>query len=370
MAPHVCFVGLQNLPLLAPEFGAPVVGGAELQQTMLAKALARRGFPISMVVADLGQRDGARWDGVTTYRAYQPNEGIRFLRFLHPRWTRLWAALRRANADVYYTSCGGHLVGQVAMFTRGYGRKLVFRVAADTDCDPRKLMVGSRLERWFYGYGLKRADVVLAQTETQERALLRNFARASRVTPQFVDLGAPRRGYGKRDIDVLWVSNLHRRKRAELLLETARSLPELHFHMIGGPVRHGAQYFESIRQSASALPNVTFHGFVPYHEVRKFYERAKLFAGTSAIEGFPNAYLQAWAHGVPVVAFLDPDGLIAQHGLGRAVDSSEVLRRALVELARNAESWAAASARCARYIDERYDEDRLVAPYIDALQEC
>jgi len=64
--PTICFVGLANLPVLAPEFGQLGSGGAELQQTLLAKALAAKGYDVSMVVADHGQPDGAVWDGVKT----------------------------------------------------------------------------------------------------------------------------------------------------------------------------------------------------------------------------------------------------------------------------------------------------------------
>jgi len=121
--PSICFVGLENLPLLAPEFGRFRVGGAELQQTLLATTLARRGFRVSMVVEDLGQPDGASWRGVETFKAYANSDGIPVLRFVHPRWTGLWAAMKRANADLYYVSCAGALVGQVASFVRVHGRK-------------------------------------------------------------------------------------------------------------------------------------------------------------------------------------------------------------------------------------------------------
>ena len=107
--PRICFVGLKNLGLLAPEYGRLGTGGAELQQTLLARALARRGFPVSMVVADYGQSDGAVWNGVQTYKAFRPEQGIPVLRFIHPRWTGLWSALARADADIYYTSCAGAL---------------------------------------------------------------------------------------------------------------------------------------------------------------------------------------------------------------------------------------------------------------------
>jgi glycosyltransferase involved in cell wall biosynthesis len=115
------------------------------------------------------------------------------------------------------------------------------------------------------------------------------------------------------------------------------------------------------------LPNVSFHGFVPQQRIGDYVERARLLVGTSEIEGFPNTYLQAWARGTPVAAFIDPQGLIARHGLGAVVKDAQELRAAVAKLAGEADEWRAASARSRRYIDARADEERMVGAYTAAL---
>ncbi len=366
-SPSICFVGLRNLPVLAPEYGEHGAGGAELQQTLLAKALARRGIPVSMVVADYGQPDGALWHGIKTYKAFRPEEGIPLLRFIHPRWTKLWAALRRADADVYYTSCAGAAVGQVAMFTRLHGRKLVFRIASDTDCDPASLLVRHLRDKRLYRYGLQRADLVLAQTPHQQQALLQNYGRSSRIAPSLTDAARSARSFAERDIGALWVGNIRALKRPERVLELAGELPDIAFHMIGGPTAGAEELFQTVREHAATLPNVRFHGPVPYHAVAEFYARARVLVGTSATEGFPNTYLQAWAHGTPVVAFLDPEQLLSRNALGCAVADMEEMRSALAALNGNPPRWEAASRRCRQYMDSRVDESRMLAPYLDAF---
>jgi hypothetical protein len=82
-----------------------------------------------VVVGDYGQSDAAGWHGVTTYKTYRPDVGLPVLRFVYPRWTATWAALMRADADVYYTSCAGMHVGLVAMFCGRHGRGLVHQLA-------------------------------------------------------------------------------------------------------------------------------------------------------------------------------------------------------------------------------------------------
>ena len=366
-SPSICFVGLANVPVLAREYGSHGVGGAELQQTLLAKALAAQGYDVSMVVADYGQPDGAAWDGIRTYKAYRPQAGIPVLRFIHPRWTGLWAAMKRARAAIYYTSCAGALLGQVVLFARLHGAKVIFRIASNSECDPAALLIRYWRDKRLYRYGLRRADLVLAQTPGQQQALLKNFRRESRVVASMTDTNGRRPGFEERDISVLWVGNIRALKRPELLLEAARKLPALRFHIIGGPMPGSENLYEQVRAAALQLPNVHFHGPIPYQEVGTFYERARVFVGTSEIEGFPNTYLQAWGRGTPVVAFLDPEHLIARNGMGRAVTSVAQMCAQIVALSDDRQAWEIASQRSREYMDNRFNLTRMTAPYTEAL---
>jgi len=366
-APHVCFVGLGNLPVLAPEYSSQPSGGEALQHTLLARALARRGWRVSMIVLDHGQSDGATWDGVKTYKAYRADEGIPVVRFLHPRWTKLQSALRRADADIYYTSCAGAELGQVALFARQHGKKVLFRIASDSDCDPRALLVRYWRDRLLYRWGLARADLVLAQTPSQQRALVRNFGRQSRVVGPAVEAAGPRRTLHERDIDALWVANVRALKRPLLFLEAAAQLPSLSFHLIGARLDEDPALYDEVRARSESLPNVTFHGFVPQHQIGAFFERARVHVSTSNTEGFPNTFLQAWSRGTPVVTFLDPEGMISGNGMGATVSHSNELHAAIARLARDPVAWQAASSSSARYYDEHCDESRSVSAYMEAF---
>lgn len=353
--------------MLTRDLAAPRVGGAELQQTLLARALSRRGWPVSMVVADHGQPDGAAWDGIRTFRAYRPDAGIPVVRFIHPRWTGLRSAMARADAQIYYTSCAGAHLAQVVLFARRRGRKVAFRIASNSDCNPRELLVQYWRDRLLYRYGLRRADLVLAQTAHQQRALRENFRRASGIAPALIERGGSCRDFDGRDIDVLWVGNIRAVKRPDLLLQAARSLPQIRFHMVGGPMPGADRLFEATRREAAGLPNVTFHGAVPYHDMQAFYERARVLVGTSDVEGFPNAYLQAWDRGTPVVGFLDPDGLLGRFHMGRAVRTMEEMCAAIAALSRDRPQWEQAGARAREYMEQRSDEEKMLAPYLAAL---
>lgn len=365
----ICFVGLGNLPVLAPEYNRHGIGGEEVQQTLMARYLAKQGHQISMVVADMGQADGARWDGVTTFRTYRSDAGLPILRFIYPRWTSVWDALRRADADVYYVSCAGMQLGLVAMFCKKYGRKLVFKIAHDRDCDPNDLIITYARDKKLYAYGLRRADVVIAQSEQQQRAMLKNYGRNSVVAEMIVDGAKQLYDLSDRQFDVLWVNNLRQFKRPDLLLELAKRLPQLSFHMIGGPQPGFAELYEVISAQAQTIPNLTFHGRVPYHDMDKWYARAKVFVNTSDTEGFPNSYLQSWVRGTPAVAFFDPDGVIARESLGVAARDMAHMANAVEKLVEDTQRWHVTSARCLEYMAQVYGEDRIMSPYIKIFEE-
>ena len=364
----VCFVGLDNLPVLSRQHNRHGIGGEQVQHTLLARALARRGVPVSMVVANYGQPDGLVIDDVHLHRAHGLDEGLPVLRFVHPRLTGLWQALGRADAQVYYVSTASAQLGIVAAFARRHGRRVVFRIAHDLDCDPRHLLIRFWRDRKLYEWGLRRADVVLAQSEQQRAALRANYGLDSRVAAMLVEPAAQDLGFEDRDLPVLWVNNLRPFKRPDLALALAAGLPQVRLHMIGGPQSGYEDLFDATRRGAAGLPNLVFHGRVPYHDVNDHYERARVFVNTSDSEGFPNSYLQAWRRGVPTVSFFDPDGLIRRFGLGHAATSMEDMAAAVGRLTSRADEWRAASLRCQQFMDERYGEDTVLQPYLEALR--
>jgi glycosyltransferase involved in cell wall biosynthesis len=367
--PRICFLGLDNLAVLAPGYSHLPAGGEPVQQTLLARALARRGYDVSMVVADLGQPQGAEYDGVRTYGSFDPNAGIPILRFIHPRWTGVMAALRRADADIYYTSCASTAVAQIVLAARPRRARTVFRIASDSDCDPARLLIRLWRDRKIYEHGLARVDRILAQSEFQRDLMQRNYGRDSRVAGMLVEPGATPASFAARQRDALWVSNIRQVKRPDLLLEVAKALPELSFQMVGGPLPGAEALFDEIGAATLAMPNLEFSGLVPYRDVSRAYAAARVFVNTSDVEGFPNSYLQAWTNGVPVVAFFDPDGLIAREGLGIAVKSHQEMRDALQRLATDEGAWQQASRRCVAFMAREFSEEKILEPYLQTFDE-
>ena len=364
---RICIVNLEGLPALSREHKSLRIGGAEVQRALLAAALARRGHEVSLVVADHGQVDGARIDGVTLLKAFKESEGLPVLRFLYPRWTKVWAALNRADADIYYCSSAGMLVGLLAMFCGLRHRRLVFRVAIDSDCEPSQLMIRYARDRRLYEFGLRRADSILVQSVTQQRAMLKNYGRQSTVTRSFV--AKPRSSDSGRlkDVDVLWVSNIRQIKRPDRLLALAREMPRVRFHMAGGPSPGEEDLYRSTEHEARGVANLEFHGAIPYLDIGLLFDRAKVFANTSDLEGFPNTFLQAWVRGIPVVTMFDPDGVVRRKGLGSSHSSLEDMAAGLAKMLDSADAYQQASYASLEFMGEHHDEEKILAIYLEAF---
>jgi glycosyltransferase involved in cell wall biosynthesis len=348
------------------------VGGVERQTTLLARWLAARGHDVSLVTWDEGQEDGARVDGVRLIRTCRRDEGLPGLRFVHPRWTGLSAALRRADADVYYHNCAEYVTGQVALWSRRQGRAFVYAAASDTDCDPRLPALPKRRERVLYRYGLRQADRVIVQTRAQQRRLRDGFGLDAVVLPLPCPGPAPGE-YTPRErpqpgAPVLWVGRVAPEKRPFRLLELAEACPELTFQLVGpqGTTVHARDVLARARRTA----NVSVHGAVGRDELARLYGQALCLCSTSDYEGFPNTFLEAWSHGLPVVSTVDPDGLIGRLGLGGVAADVAGLAAAVRALARDPLGWARASARARACYLESHTPDAALVRMEQVLREA
>src|SRR5262249_33594317 len=133
----------------------------------------------------------------------------------------------------------------------------------------------------------------------------------------------------------LFAGALRREKRPGIFLDAAERLPDRRFVLLGGPGSSAERaIFDLTERRARSIPNLALRGAVPPPEVAEAMRRAIALVNTSEYEGFPNAFLEAWAHGVPVVSVhADPDELICTLQLGLHTRSDEALPAALREIA-------------------------------------
>lgn len=373
---HVCFVALKALPVLVGGDVAGRISGADVQQVVIARGLLARGWRVTFVVLDDGPETPREVDGIHLERAYARSAGWPGLRFFHPRWTKLHAAIRRARADMVYQRAAGCETGMVGAYRRLHPRcRFVFACGSDSDVAADLHDLKTARDRWLYRFGLRSADAIVTQSARQNEQLRANFRRDGMLIPSAVADSAPLVDRGACPATpprLLWVGRLSHEKRPEWFVELAAERVGWRFEMIGA-ANHASDHARDVVAHAKDRPNLSLHGAVAHTEMTPHYDAADLLVCTSRWEGFPNTFLEAWSRGVPVASTVDPDGVIQRHGLGVVADSPAELETRCDHLLRDAARYRATAQRCRAYVMEhhavaavaqRYEElfEQLLAP--------
>jgi len=327
----ICFVAQLIYPYLSNFHETKTAGGAELQQVFIGKGLKEKGFDVSYISMDYGQRDEKAIDGLKIFKTFTASEGLFGIRFFYPRLYKIWKALKRADADIYYVRCATFLPGVVAQFCRRNHRKFIYAGAHVTDFIPEQFRIPTKRDEMLYVYGLRRADKIIVQSHEQKQLLQKNFNLSSTIIPNFSPESQKKIKKNDRKY-VLWVSTIRKWKRPEHFLELASQFPQERFLMIGGPSFGEDELYRTIEHRSKNIKNLKFLGYQPYTTTESYFDRCKIFVNTSVYEGFPNTFLQAWRRGIPVISYFDPDHVIEQNRLGTVISTRSGLKKALEDL--------------------------------------
>jgi glycosyltransferase involved in cell wall biosynthesis len=348
-------------PLLTDASVLPT-GGAETQIFLLARALARRGSKVCLLVFALpGAAIPSSIDDVDVsvrppYRAHARFGKLREL-------INTWRTVSAADADVIVTRTAGPHVGLVGVFTKLARRRFVYSSASPSDFDFRRLP--KRVNRALFGLGIRVADEIVVQTEEQVRLCMERFSRSSVLIKSLAE-PAPRRRHEPEAF--LWIGRLVDYKRPLAFVDLARALPEAKFWLVSVPVaftHEGQDLRRTLERSAVEAPNLELLPPRPRPVLMDLIDRAVAVVNTSDFEGMPNIFLEGWARGVPALALMgDPDGVIERFGLGAFAHRST---QRLLELAR--QLWERrmhqddVASRCRQYIFEHHSPDSVSADW-------
>ena len=389
----VCFVAPHAYALFHPE-SSDAIGGAEARAHLLATRLAATGrHEVSFLLLDRGQPDRERRSSVDLVR----QRGLGQARGVWPRivsgaagifasWPFIGRSLDRvrrragdealasAAADMYCVFGASELAADVASFcrSRAEGRRYVLFASSDADFSSAyrpdakgRNAYGSREDRCFRA--VAEADAIVVQTEQQAGLLRSRFAREATIVPNPIDLAETREDDGTAsDAFVLWVGKADSVKRPEVLIDLARRLADVPFVMVLNASVPGVE--EVVRREAPG--NVRLVEHVPFGKIDAWFRRAAAFVNTSRFEGFPNTFLQAWKHGVPVISqVVDPDGVLSQEGCGIVVgDDVDALAHAVRRVRDNEAERRAIACRARARLEAHHDAEKVAARVESVLE--
>lgn len=351
-----CFVSLPAYGYFNPDrFETTGGGGAKRQSYLLATGLADT-FDVSFIVGEYGQPRIEERAGVRLFAAYTPNETSTPMAM-----KSLVDAMRLADADVYVYRGRPRKAAFIGTVAKLLGRDWIYNVSNDADlgrhydaCSP----VVQRAFRW----ALQRSYAVVTQTPHQQARLQDRFGIESTIIPSGyppIEESPPT----EREF-VLWVGRLDaEQKRPQKLLECAARLPAVPFRVVGPLPDEGAP--PQWDRRVGELDNVDYLGPVDPESIHELFARAIALVNTSAYEGFPNTFLEAWRYETPVVSLdVDPGRFLDEDCYsGYADGSMDRLIAALSELATKPTKRQSMGRDLRSYVEEVYHIDTVTTQF-------
>jgi glycosyltransferase involved in cell wall biosynthesis len=339
-----------------------VAGGGEVQQFLLARALAARGLRVGMIV--MGAPSALPVSAAGVHILAQAPRGRR--RGPTARLGLAVGALRSmagARTDVLIQRNAGSTTAVAAVAARVSGARFVYSSASVVDFE-FAAFEPSTLNVRLYEWGIRRAGEIVVQTEEQARLCRARFGRDPLVIGSIA--GRLQRRSGQPEA-FLWVGKLRPVKRPEPYLELARALPEARFWMIAVPdAGESAELRGRVEAAVRELPNLELLEPRSRDGVGELLERTVAAVNTSQREGMPNVFLEGWARGVPALALsFDPGGLVATERLGSFAEGNpQTFEEQARTLWRGRGNQGAVAERCVAYVRANHAEDVVVDRWI------
>lgn len=318
-----------------------LMGGAEYQSHLLATELAsRKEVDVTFIAQGLPDEAQAR---ELNYRVLKVGRGGRLReRALFLDSLSLWRALESVRPHLIYQRMKQSYSAVCAAYARHAGVPLYMQIASDFDVDTRwlrrghtKMAIVDAIEAAAGSWGLRNATHVLVQSERQRQLLRARFKRdADRIVGNFHPLPDALPPKTERPFRVLWVGNMRSVKRPELFADLAcrfANEPGIEFIMLGQ--RGDYEAHPDFVRARSLGATLRLDGAVPIGEVNALMRESHVLVNTSAFEGFPNTFIQAWGRGVVVTSLaVDIDGGLEAQRLGYCAGSVDRLERIIREL--------------------------------------
>lgn len=246
---------------------------------------------------------------------------------VHTAYTEITKALRdRADIDidvntnrqadiVHVQTVGLYALGRLL---RKNGKKVISaHLVPDSFIGSLKLAKYWRpVGRWWLKFFYGRADVVLACSQ-MVYSEIKNDMGLDKVEVLYntVDMKQYRStekerkaarillGVNEEKFVVVGNGQVQPRKRLDVFIDMARSMPDSVFYWVGGiPFKQlGADYLAMQKLIDSAPSNCVVTGVVPLSEVRKYYLAADVFVLPAMQENHPMCVLEAAGAGLPIV---------------------------------------------------------------------
>lgn len=358
MSRRVVVIAPKALPYLDPTVRG-VFGGAEVQLSLLSKEFARRGFDVTVLVGDYGQRKTTWVNGLTCRRAFRASHpaGLQFLSILGEIILRPHSIVMQRTLTP--------VSGVLAIATRIVLGKFVYMVAHDRETDGTHRLLASPLGRLGARLCFTMSSLVVTQNDEETRQLKMQYPGATiLLNKKGIPVSDVQSEMKSILYSAIWVGRSEHWKDPEVFLRLSQCLPDLRFLMICSRATNNHDLFDKLKVLASELSNVDFIAGTHSETVAFYMQRTKSYVFTSVIEGdWPMVVLEAASYGLPIIAYHKTyDFLIDGYAGGVFVDGDfDTLKHTVRLLDADKSRRHTMGERAQRYVRDYHSIERAVS---------
>ena len=278
------------------------IGGANVQMGFWAKYFSEKGF-FTYTFTDLISRNKKIIFGVKFIYFPLIRKMMWFLNFfkiivifiIRPDWI-----IVRVNTQE---------LGLLLFFKKILNFKVLYMLANDENVNFKNPKYKQLQNRLF------QTDAVIAQNLYQRDNYNLNYNKFR--TPIIPNIWDESFNSNRKDTymyDFIWVANIRSRKRPLWFIEIAKRLPNFSFAMIGASLDDKLN--QKCMSISKEISNLNILGYLDFHETTDYIAQSKFLICTAEYEGFPNTFLQAWAHKTPIISTVNPNDCFTKYQIG------------------------------------------------------
>lgn len=319
-----CFFGMNVAKALLGKAG----GGAELQISLLAKALALQGHEV-VIVDPFLSKSFVSEEGIVLVNVPDWNEGVRGIRLFWCRIPSLKKIFREQKADYYYIRTRSFLHLIPFLVAKKINSKIIIATSSSLDVlsfweklkheyKPKfnflKILTLCIPNDIVFNYLLKNSDYVLLQHSGQAADLVSVKGKVA-VFPNIFDFRIlPKINNSSKDY-FIHPGALNMLKGTKNLKQLINMLDKkIPIVIVGQPTDKKSK---KIYEQLKTMENIALTGRLSHIETIQLIANARALINTSNYEGFPNIFLEAWASGVPVISLkINPGNIFNKYSLG------------------------------------------------------
>lgn len=352
-------------------------GGAELQISLLARALALKGNEV-VIIDPYSSESFVSQEGIRLINVPDWNKGVKGLRLFRYRIPALKKIFFQQNADFYYVRMRSYLNLIPYLVAKKINSKLIIATAHDLDVLPfykkfkyeykpkfnlLKFITLQLPNDIIFYYLLKNSHFVLLQHKGQ-KSYIKSVKGKVVIFPNIFDFGMLPKVINSKNSYFIYPGALNILKGSENLKRLIKILDKkVSIVIVGQPKdKKTKKIYEELKKTK----NIVLMGRLSHRETIQKIANARALINTSNFEGFPNIFLEAWATGVPVISLkVNPGNIFNEQNLGiycnenldemkRSIESGEtdnICKNNLISYVREHHDFTTAADRFLRIIN-------------------